>query len=61
MNTDSLDRAVYEAERFLKAALRLKDAEPNHEYRYGPSRESAALKRVSLELVGALADMWRRS
>lgn len=58
MNAESVYRAVAEAKRFLKAA-------EAHKLRFGTTgdmrgtRESGSLRRASLDLTRALADMRR--
>lgn len=61
MTQDSLDAAIAEAGRFLERAQALRSvcADSGHRILAG-SRESAAVRRASLDLTRALADLRRR-
>lgn len=56
MQDDKVKSAVAEAKRFLKAAEAWRKASEAHGYYYCP-RESGALRRASMDLTRALADM----
>lgn len=57
MNVKTLTRAVEEAERFQRLARELMSLLPDVEEYYSPSKEGAAVKRASMDLTRALADM----
>jgi hypothetical protein len=71
MNKDTLNAAIREAERFLKAANACQNAgedhetlahvRPYHAWTTYPPRESGACKRASMDLTRALADLRRPS
>ena len=55
MNTDTLNKAISEAKRFIKAAERVEF----DRWGFGNCKETAAAKRASMDLTRALADMRR--
>ena len=63
MNKKTLERAIWEADRFIKIAKQIKSYsikdEKGKEYIYinAPSKESGACKRASMDLTRALAEM----
>jgi hypothetical protein len=57
MTPASLKRAVAEAKRFIEVAKAVK-VEPA-DFSLGPSKETGAVKRASMDLTRALADMRR--
>lgn len=58
MNPDCLTDAIIEAERFLAFAAKLQDAaEARGDRIYAGSKESAAVRRASLDLSRALSDL----
>lgn len=66
MNRDTLNKAISEAERFLKAAKACRnDEEPHNDganryvFSSYPSKSSGACKRASMDLTRALADLRR--
>ena len=59
MKRDTVDHAVNEARRFLKAVEDLHKRESG-EYYYNSPRESGSVKRASMDLTRALADLRRR-
>jgi hypothetical protein len=61
MNIDSLDKAIREAQRFLKLAHETKAIAKADEMIFYGSKRTAATKRASLDLTRALADMRRPS
>lgn len=60
MNRDKLKTAIAEAERFLKRAKALPKKVPNGSYceNHHP-KESGAIRRASMDLTRALADLRR--
>lgn len=59
MSPSKLDAAIQEADRFLAAARRLRNASlaaPGYQH----PKESGAARRASLDLTRALADLRRR-
>jgi hypothetical protein len=59
MSGQRVDAAVGEAKRFLKAVDALKERCKSDQYAMDSSRESGAVRRASLDLTRALADMRR--
>jgi len=60
MRNLDVDEAKMEAERFLKRVKTLKEAwDPESDGCYGSSKEASAVKRASLDLSRALADLRR--
>ena len=61
MEIETLKTAMQEAERFLKRAeILLKNSTENGEfknYRFHSSKDSASVKRASLDLTRSLADL----
>lgn len=55
MNSNKLALAIQEAERFLKRANTLKKLQGTHDY--GNPLEAGAVKRSSMDLTRALADL----
>jgi hypothetical protein len=55
----SLKRAVAEAKRFIEVTRAVKVEDPVA-FSLGPSKETGAAKRASMDLTRALADMRRR-
>ncbi len=58
MNKDKVIKAVAEAKRFLATVKDANDRDRTGDY-YSPSKESGALKRASMDLTRALAEMRR--
>ena len=54
MNRQTLDHAIYEADRFLKLAAKAQDT-----VKYYPSKTTEAANRASLDLTRALVEMRR--
>ena len=62
MNAKTVKAAIAEAHRFLEAAKAWEKRLGNGEMtEYEPSRESGAVKRASMDLTRALADMRKPS
>lgn len=62
MKPNLIKAAVFEAERFLARVNDLQDAQPKpSQWGYAGSRETAAVKRASLDLTRALADLRGRN
>lgn len=69
MNIDTVNTAIQEAERFLERAKRTLDAHkaeeksrglvPSRSYLRAGPRETGALRRASMDLTRALADLRR--
>lgn len=58
MNDATLNAAIVEAKRFLVRATKLQQRhEKNDIYRWQGSRESGAVRRASMDLTRALADL----
>jgi len=53
MNTDTLNKAISEAKRFIKAAERVEF----DRWGFGNCKETAAAKRASMDLTRALAEL----
>lgn len=58
MTNETIEIAVAEAERFIAAAKRLEEAEKTNGRGVNP-KENGALRRASMDLTRALADMRR--
>ena len=58
MTPDSIETAIVEAKRFLEKADRVRISVPQKGYRiaFGP-KETGALRRASMDLTRALAEM----
>lgn len=59
MRCDRVETALSETMRFVERVAALKKAWKDREYDYPASRESAAVRRASLDLSAALAAMRR--
>ena len=59
MTPEKIRAAVNDAKRFLAAVKKLEEAEKQG-FGYSTPRESGAVKRASMDLTRALADMRRR-
>jgi len=57
MNRDKLAAAVAEAERFIKRAEALADNPPRYDFL--GNKETGAIRRASMDLTRALADLRR--
>ncbi len=57
MNKTKLETAMYEARRFLQKATALHELKTHSGQYYYASKESGALKRASMDLTRALADL----
>ena len=60
MTEQTLDKAILEAERFLRSTEHLKHKIHNDISWYYGCKETGAVKRASLDLTRALADLRRR-
>lgn len=59
MHAETLDKAIAEARRFIKAAEAARPAFKEREWGGGGTKESAAARRASMDLTRALADLRR--
>lgn len=58
MNLETLDKSIYEAERFIQRAMAFKAMYMDKPYwRITGCKESAAVRRTSLDLTQVLADL----
>lgn len=57
MNIEQLDIAIFEAERFISKAEELKKLHANSSGYFYCSKESGSVKRSSMDLTRALADL----
>jgi len=57
MNIDKVDKAEIMAKRFLSAALIVRRSFEKDKFLFYGSSETAALRRASMELTRALADL----
>ncbi len=57
MNKANLETAMYEARRFLQKATELYELKIHSGQYYYASKESGAVKRASMDLTRALADL----
>ena len=61
MRTEQVNAAMEEAGRFMRAARRLMERVRNEpSLLVGPSKESGAVRRASLDLTRALAELRKR-
>jgi hypothetical protein len=58
MNRKSVDKALAEARRFLAIAKTAREEFPEFEF-YSPTKQGGNLKRASMDLTRALAEMRR--
>jgi hypothetical protein len=59
VNNKKIMTAAAEAKRFLERVRQYQENEP--QYEFSPSKEGGALKRASMDLTRALADLRRSS
>lgn len=59
MNKNTLEAAMNEANRFLQKATALHELKTHSGQYYYPSKETGAVKRSSMDLTRALADLRR--
>ena len=59
MNKDAVQAAVVEAQRFLRKVAELSKVESKPHRNWSTPRESGAVRRASLDLTRALADLRR--
>ncbi len=60
MNTQTLQAAITEAERFLAQAKNLQKEQPGAGIYFTASKATGAIRRASMDLTRALADLRRR-
>ena len=61
MNRATLENAMVEAQRFIDRAHELSAAEPTRGYFSSSPKESGAVRRASMDLTRALAEMRKPS
>jgi len=57
MNYRKIDRTIAEAQRFINLAGKARNSFLNENHEIGPYKEVAAMKRASMDLTRALAEL----